>query len=74
MVQLIENLTKALNLGDEIFFISLGVMDRYLAVISVSDTDYPSLVNLSMVSLVLACKFMSIFHCYLGYQKLIKHL
>ena len=74
MILLIENLTSAYNLKEEIYYHAVGLIDRYLAVVSVSDMDCPSLVNLSVVCLLLSCKFNNIYGCHLKYEKCISHL
>ena len=37
MVQLIENLIKEFNLSSSLFFKAIGIMDRYLAILSISE-------------------------------------
>ena len=75
MVQLVENLIEAFDLEISLLFKTLGIMDRYMAILSISDKqDFPSLITLSIVCLRLACKAECISGQDPSYDEMLDHL
>ena len=59
MVELIEQLTIGRSGQRDILFIAISIADRYLAMLTVYEEPAPSLIELGMVSVLIASKFVT---------------
>jgi len=56
MVQLIEQIHQMKGYSEETLFLAVNIADRYLAMLSVLHTLTPSLIELAVISILLAAK------------------
>ena len=65
---------KAFGSNDTVFFSAVGIMDRYMAIMSIKNDKYPSLVNISVVCLQLAVKLENMYIEGGSYSDMIEYL
>ena len=56
MVQLIEQIHNMKNYRMETLFLAVNIADRYLALLAVLHSQTPSLIELAVISIMLAAK------------------
>ena len=56
MVQLIEQISHIKEYGEETLFLAVNIADRYLALMAVLHNQTPSLIELAVISIMLAAK------------------